>query len=123
MQEHYKKLQKDADVEAALERLRMEIRETTIERDLMRIECQNMDKDCKAKVDELNRLKEVHNHQAEERKFFEEQIFMAIDGKAKLLKKKDELIEELKKLEEMEADRRDENGNFKQKQTAAEREA
>jgi septal ring factor EnvC (AmiA/AmiB activator) len=72
MQETYKKLQKDADVESALERLRTEIKETTVERDRMRIECQNMDLECKNKVDELNRLKDAHNEQAEERKFMEE---------------------------------------------------
>lgn len=122
MQETYKQLQKDADVETALERLRNEIKETTVERDRMRIECQNMDLECKDKVDELNRLKDMHNDQAEERKFMEEQIINAIDGQARLFKKKDELTEELRKLEEMEAERRDENGKIKMKQSAAERE-
>lgn len=81
-----------------------------------------MDLECKNKVDELNKLKDVHNEQAEERKFMEEQIIMALDGQARLFKKKDELTEELRKLEEMEAERRDENGKIKMKQSAAERE-
>jgi hypothetical protein len=40
---------------------------------------------------------------------------MALDGQARLFKKKDELTEELRKLEEMEAERRDENGKIKMK--------
>ena len=48
---------------------------------------------------------------------------MALDGQARLYKKKDELTEELRKLEQMEAERRDENGKIKMKQSAAEREA
>jgi hypothetical protein len=61
MQERYKQLQQNADMEVALERLHNEIKETTVERDRMRIECQNMDLDCKMKVEELNKLKEAHN--------------------------------------------------------------
>jgi len=50
----------------------------------------------------LNRLKESHNQFAEHRRFLEEQIIMAIDGRQKLQTKKDELTEELKQLEEEE---------------------
>lgn len=61
-----------------------------------------MDYECQDKARELNRLKEQHNQHAEHRKFMEEQILTALDGRTKLVRKKQELIEELKELEEEE---------------------
>ncbi len=68
----------------------------------MRAQCQVIDLECQEKNNDLNKLKELHNQQAEHRRFLEEQIMMAIDGRQKLQAKKDELTEELKQLEEEE---------------------
>lgn len=48
---------------------------------------------------------------------------MALDGKARLLQKKEELTDELKFLEEEDAANRDEKGNLKKRPTQVEREA
>lgn len=42
----------------------------------------------------------MHNQQMEERRFLEDQIITAIDGRSKLQRKRDDLTEELKRLEE-----------------------
>ena len=78
----------------------------------MRAQCQVIDLECQEKNNDLNKLKELHNQQAEHRRFLEEQIMMAIDGRQKLQAKKDELTEELKQLEEEEdVINQDEEGN------------
>jgi len=80
--------------------LRDSIIEKTIQRDNMRQECTDMDFECQDKSRELNRLKEQHNQHAEHRRFMEEQILTSIDGRTKLVSKKQELIDELRQLEE-----------------------
>ena len=58
------------------------------------------DFECQDKSRELNRLKDQHNQHAEHRRFMEEQILTSIDGRTKLVSKKQELIDELRQLEE-----------------------
>lgn len=99
MQGSYKELQAAADLEAATDKLRAQIKEKTLQRDSMRVECQKMDFDCKDKMREKLRLHELHNQQAEERRFLEDQIVTALEGRVKLSKKRDELQEELEQLE------------------------
>ena len=53
----------------------------------------------------------------------EEQIVMAIDGQARLNKKKDELTEELRRLEEEVRDIRRESGPVKMSKAEREKEA
>lgn len=68
--------------------LRDSIIEKTIQRDNMRQECTDMDFECQDKSRELNRLKDQHNQHAEHRRFMEEQILTSIDGRTKLVSKK-----------------------------------
>lgn len=93
-------MQTKSNVEATNRVLRDSIIEKTIQRDNMRQECTDMDFECQDKSRELNRLKEQHNQHAEHRRFMEEQILTAIDGRTKLVSKKQELIDELRQLEE-----------------------
>ena len=102
LQQNYRKLQKESDQEAAFDSLIVQIKERTVERDRMRQECRQMDYDYKALVDELQYLRDSHNRQAEERKFLEDQIVMAVEAKLKLERKKDDLSDELQRIEEEE---------------------
>jgi hypothetical protein len=108
MQRNYLQLQKEADKDAAFEMLLAQIKERTIERDQMRHDCRQMDVDYKDLVEELQELRDNHNKHAEERKFLEEQIIMAIEAKLKLERRRDELNDELQRLDEEEDESRDE---------------
>ena len=61
-----------------------------------------MDYDYKELVEELQQLRDNHNKHAEERKFLEEQIILAVEAKLKLERRCEELGEELARLEEEE---------------------